>query len=96
MWNRGKLFWLWADSPLHHRIHDETLEDGSFIDVQVRLSRTGSTQMFLGVYAPSGLMLHEEAHERLPGQSMTRALAWGVGKARKIANEHRTSITRST
>lgn len=82
---RGDAFWNWADPTLHHRTHDETLDDGTAIDVQVRLSHTGGTQMFIGVYARSGMALHEEAFDSLPGESMTRALAWGVGRARQIA-----------
>ena len=82
---RGDVFWQWADPALHHRTHDETLDDGTFIDVQVRLSPTGSTQMFIGVYAASGMALHEEALDSRPGESMTRALAWGVGCARRRA-----------
>lgn len=84
---RGDVFWSWADPTLHHRGHDETLDCGTCIDVQVRLSRTGATQMFIGVYAPSGMALHEEAFDSRPGESMTRALAWGVGRARKVAAE---------
>ena len=84
---RGDVFWDWADPTLHHRVHDETLDDGAFIDVQVRLSRTGNTQMFIGVYAPNGRAIHEEAFDSRPGESMTRALAWGVGRARSIAVE---------
>ncbi|WP_350012538.1 hypothetical protein [Pseudomonas asiatica] len=84
---RGEVFWKWADPSLHHRTHDETLSDGMHIDVQVRLSRAGNTQMFIGVYAVSGMALHEEAFDSRPGQSMTRALAWGVGRARRIATD---------
>ena len=84
---RGEVFWQWADPTLHHRAHDETLSDGTHIDVQVRLSRTGNTQMFIGVYAASGMALHEEAFDSRPGESMTRALAWGVGRARRIATD---------
>lgn len=84
---RSDIFWGWADPTLHHRIHDETLDDGTYIDVQVRLSRTASTQMFIGVYAPEGMALHEEAIDSRPGETMTRALAWGVGRARLIAAE---------
>lgn len=82
---RGDVFWAWADPTLHHRTHDETLSDGTFIDVQVRLSRTGTTQMFIGVYASSGMAIYEEAFDSRPGESMTRAMTWGVGRARKIA-----------
>ncbi|WP_312937073.1 hypothetical protein [Pseudomonas sp.] len=84
---RGDLFWSWADPTLHHRRHDEAVPHGNFIDVQVRLSRTGATQLFLGVYGASGLALHEEAYHSRPGESMTRALAWGVGRARHVAAE---------
>lgn len=82
---RGDVFWEWADPALHHRTHDETLDNGIHIDVQVRLSRTGQTQMFIGVYADDGMGLHEEAFVSRPGESMSRALAWGVGCARRIA-----------
>ncbi|PYB84165.1 hypothetical protein [Pseudomonas soli] len=82
---RGDVFWSWADPTLHQRTHEETLSDGSFIDVQVRLSRTGATQMFIGVYAPSGEVIHEVAFDSRPGESMTRAMAWGAGRARRIA-----------
>lgn len=84
---RGDAFWNWADPTLHHRTHDETLDDGTTIDVQVRLSHNGGTQMFIGVYARSGMALHEEAFDSRPGESMTRALAWGVGCARQIATD---------
>lgn len=85
---RGEAFWEWADPSLQHRSHDETLDDGTMIDVRVRLSRTGSTQMFIGVYGASGMALHEEAHKSRPGESMTRALGWGVGLARKLATSN--------
>ncbi|MGF6394591.1 hypothetical protein [Pseudomonas plecoglossicida] len=84
---RGDVFWAWADPTLDHRAHDETLDNGMTMDVQVRLSRTGNTQMFIGVYAHSGMALHEEAFDSRPGESLTRALAWGVGRARWLASE---------
>ena len=84
---RGDVYWTWADPTLHHRTHEETLEDGTYIDVQVRLSRTGCTQMFIGVYAPMGIAIHEEAFDSRPHESMTRALAWGVGRARRVADD---------
>ncbi|GLO16803.1 MULTISPECIES: hypothetical protein [Pseudomonas] len=84
---RGDIFWKWADPALHHRTHYESLDDGTTMDVQVRLSRTGDTQMFIGVYAGTGMPLHEEAFDTRPGESMTRALAWGVGRARCLAAE---------
>lgn len=84
---RGDVYWTWADPTLHHRTHEETLDDGTYIDVKVRLSRTGSTQMFIGVYASSGMAIHEEAFDSRPHESMTRALAWGVGRARRVAGD---------
>ncbi|WP_144172929.1 hypothetical protein [Pseudomonas sp. Kh13] len=66
---RGEVFWKWADPSLHHRTHDETLSDGTHIDVQVRLSRAGNTQMFIGVYAAGGMALHEEAFDSRPGEA---------------------------
>lgn len=82
---RGDVFWNWADPTLHHRSHDETLDDGTNMDIQVRLSRTGNTQLFIGVYGGTGMVLREEAFESRPGESMTRALAWGVVRARCLA-----------
>jgi hypothetical protein len=82
---RGDIFWEWADPEIHSRTRDETFNDGTHIDVQVRLSRTGETQMFIGIYGPDGMALHEEADDSHPRESMTRALAWGVGRARKLA-----------
>ncbi|AIZ32604.1 hypothetical protein ACE1YR_10525 [Pseudomonas sp. K1(2024)] len=82
---RDETYWKWADSQLHSRCHDEELSDGTSIDVQVRLSRLGATQLFLGVYAQGGKALCEEYHRSLPGQTMTRALVWGVDRARALA-----------
>ncbi|MBJ9973898.1 hypothetical protein IAE35_02375 [Pseudomonas sp. S75] len=82
---RDQTYWTWADGQLHSRCHDERLSDGTSIDVQVRLSRLGATQLFLGIYGPSGKALCEEYHRALPGQTMTRALVWGVDRARALA-----------
>lgn len=84
---RGHVYWAWADPALHHQSHEETLSDGTRIDVQVRRCRPGGTQIFLGVYAWSGMALYEEAFNSRPGESMPRALAWGVGLARRVAIE---------
>ncbi|MNJ51889.1 hypothetical protein D3C77_472040 [compost metagenome] len=85
MRTRGTAYWEWADPSLHCRTHEEELRDGSTIDVQVRLSRAGVTQLFIGVYSASGMALYEEGMDCRSSESMTRALAWGVGKARHIA-----------
>lgn len=87
MRHRVEPYWAWADPVLHCRTHDETLNNGMTIDVQVRLSNDGITQMFIGVYAPSGMPLFEDGCDSRPGESMTRALAWRVGRARRVASE---------
>ena len=92
---RGDVFWNWADPVLHHRTHDEQLDHGTSLDIQVRLSRTGQTQLFIGVYAASGMALHEEAFEARPGESMTRALAWGISRARGLATDKGHGVKRA-
>ena len=82
---REQTYWQWADAPLHSRSHDEALSDGTTLDVQVRLSRLGATQLFLGLYAGDGRALLEEYYPTRPGETMTRALVWGVDRARAMA-----------
>jgi len=85
MMRRGSKYWIWADCELHCRSHDEVLSDGTFIDVQARVSRKGRTQLFIGVYDKFSAPIFEEAHDYLPNDTMTTALAWGVGRARSVA-----------
>lgn len=84
---RGSAFWAWADPALYTRTYSEELDDGTHLDVQVRLSSAGSTQLFIGVYAATGMALYEEAVDCRGKESMTRALARGVGKARRLAEQ---------
>lgn len=81
---REDTYWEWADAQLHSRSHDELLSDGTNIDVQVRLSRTGATQLFLGVYASHGKAMVEEYYKSRPGETMSRAMVWGVNRARAL------------
>lgn len=85
MRNRGPTFWNWSDSQLQTRTHEEELDDGLQFDVHVRLSRTGGTQMFIGVYQPDGRVIVEETYRHLPGLTMSRALVTGTQRARAIA-----------
>ena len=85
MMRRGSKYWIWADCELHCRSHDEVLSDGTLIDVQARVSRKGRTQLFIGVYDKNSAPVFEEAHDYLPNDTMTTALAWGVGRARAFA-----------
>nr|WP_314483743.1 hypothetical protein [uncultured Pseudomonas sp.] len=82
---RDETYWQWADAQLHSRSHDEALSDGTTLDVQVRLSRQGATQLFLGLYARDGHALIEEYYPARVGETMTRALVWGVDRARALA-----------
>lgn len=82
MRNRGKVFWDWADAALHTRSVDERQVDGTALNVQVRMSLLGRTQLFIGVYGVKGAVISEEAFDSLPGQTMTEALAWGIDRAR--------------
>lgn len=85
MRERGQTYWDWMDAQLHCRTHTEILDTGWTIDVQVRLSRVGTTQLFMGIYRQDGALIHEEAYGTRPGQSMTTALVWGVARARELA-----------
>ena len=82
---RDEIYWQWADAQLHSRCHDEALSDGTTLDVQVRLSRQGATQLFLGLYARDGQALVEEYYPARCGETMTRARVWGVERARALA-----------
>lgn len=92
---RGEAFWRWADPKLHSRSHEERLDDGTLIDIQVRLSRVGTTQLFLGIYDADGSMIHEEGYDSRPGESMTKAMAWGVQRARHLATEGKEDSSRT-
>jgi hypothetical protein len=61
------------------------LSDGTQIDVQVRLSRKAKTQLFISGYTKEGQRLFEEYYQALDSMTMTRALVWGVGRARELA-----------
>lgn len=82
MRNRGTVYCDWADPALHTRSVDERQADGTLLNVQVRLSLLGRTQLFIGVYGAKGMMIYEEANDSMPGESMSKALAWGLEQAR--------------
>lgn len=63
---RGEVFWAWADPELQRHSHEEVLSGGALLDVQVRLSRCGDTQLFIGIYEPSGLITQNRI-KRSPG-----------------------------
>ena len=84
---RGKHYWAWAEAPLMSRSHEEVLDGGEIVDVQVRLSRRGATQLFIGVYNAGGTLMFEETYDSRPGETMTRAMNWGTARARLLASE---------
>ena len=87
MKRRGETYRRWCDPILHHQTHEETLGTGTCLEVQTRLSRTGATQLFIGVYRTDGSMLCERIYDQRAGETMRRALLWGVGYARRVAGE---------
>ncbi len=95
MRRRGKVFWDWADPSLHTRSVDERQADGTMLNVQVRMSLLGRTELFIGVYRADEKMLFEEVPESLPGETMTEALARGLDLARLKAPRATRSITTS-
>ncbi|WP_433588251.1 hypothetical protein [Pseudomonas koreensis] len=84
MRTRGSTYWGWANPEIHFRNKDERLPDGTLLNVQVRTSKTGDVQLFLGVYGQFGTMLLEEAFDSRPGETMTQAMAWGFQRANEF------------
>ena len=87
---RQRVFWDWADCELHSRCQDGVVV-GVQIDVQVRASRAGKVQLFIGGYDSDGRMVFEEYYKERPGQTMTSALEWGVARAERLAVESPTT-----
>lgn len=85
MRTRGKIYWDWVDPVLHSRSADKRLADGILLNVQVRTSAEGETQLFLGVYGAQGMMLFEQAFNNRPGQTMTQAMTWVLARAKQLA-----------
>lgn len=85
MRTRGAVYWDWADPTLHVRSVDERLPDGTLLNVLVRMSTSGDVQLFVGVYTVAGVMLFEEAFYERPGETMTRAMEWGLKRAKEQA-----------
>lgn len=83
MRTRGAVYWEWADPSLHVRSVDERLPDGTLLNVLVRMSSSGQVQLFVGVYTVTGVMLFEEAFYERPGETMTKAMEWGINRAKE-------------
>ncbi len=76
MLKRGDDYKRWCDPGLNHQVHQQTLDDGTLLEVQTRLSRTGATQLFIGIYEVDGACIHERVYDQRPGETTTRALLW--------------------
>ena len=85
MQSRGEIYWLWADAELSHQAHLETLPLGLTVEILVRFSRRGSVQLFIGVYRNDGRRLFEEYHDRCDATTLSRAMLWGLHRARILA-----------
>ncbi len=85
MRTRGRVYWEWADPAIHTRSVDERLADGTLVNVHVRMSQTGATQLFVGVYGVKGMMIFEEAFDSRPGETMTQAMKWGIERGKEKA-----------
>lgn len=82
MRKRGEAFWEWADPSLHARSYDERAPNGMQLNVLVRMSTSGKVQLFVGVYTVRGMMFFEEAFYDRPGETMTKAMEWGIKRAK--------------
>jgi hypothetical protein len=85
---RQRVFWDWADCQLHSRSQDGVFGDKIQVDVQVRMSRSGTVQLFVGGYAENGVMIFEEYYKERAGETMTVALNWGVARAERLAADN--------
>lgn len=84
MRRRGTQYWLWSNTQLQVRSHEEVLPDGTQVDVQARISRKQVIQVFVGVYDRDGAPLVEEFHDRDERSSLANALAWGCARAQGL------------
>ncbi|WP_422776211.1 hypothetical protein ACOXXE_20305 [Pseudomonas mediterranea] len=82
MRRRSAQYWLWVDRRLPGKIYNDLLNDGRQVEVQARLTLERGIQVFIGVYAADGAVICEELHDRLAGEKLASALAWGVQHAR--------------
>ncbi len=84
MRRRGGVYWQWADCQLASQHHTEGARNGLELEVQVRLSREGAIEVFIGIYFSSGQMLLEECHRDGVAKTSGEAMCWGVERARQL------------
>ena len=84
MRRRSAQYWLWVNSRLPGRNHEEVLEDGTQVEVQAQINQQSITQVFVCVYRPDGSVWVEEFHDRALREPLPQALEWGLDRAREI------------
>lgn len=84
MRRRSAQYWLWVNSRLPGRNHEEILDDGTHVEVQARINHQSVTQVFVCVYRPNGAVWVEQFHDRSMREPLCQALEWGLGRAREI------------
>lgn len=85
MRQRGSCFRNWSKSPLRASVHEEVLDNGTQVETRARLSTTGGTQLFIGIYKDKGACICEELYMTLAEHNITRAVTVGKQRARAIA-----------
>jgi len=93
---RGPSYYQWADSRLPNVFHMEEYRYGTKIDVAVRCSPSGCTQLFYGLYERDGTRLYEEYIEKFPSNTTEDAMKWGIGRARALVDSNFYSPARTT
>ena len=83
---RGPSYYQWADSQLPNFSHVEEYGADAHIDVVVRSSRQGITQLFLGIYNSFGMTMVEEYFDALPDLNTTQAMHWGIARAKAFVD----------
>jgi len=95
MRDRGQVFFAWHDQSLVSRSLTEVLADGTTLDVIFRIARSGSGQMFIGIYSSVGEVMHEEAYFTEDGATMTESLTSGKERALKLVHHDLPALARS-
>jgi hypothetical protein len=82
---RSKVYFEWAQTKQDHLGHQETLENGTQLDIRARVAATGDTQLFVGAYGADGRTLMEEFHPDMESMTAHQAISWGTARAKSMA-----------
>lgn len=85
MRRRGIAYAAWEDiRPVALR-YDEDFGSGLALEVRVRASATGATQLFIGLYNSEHPRPFEEYYPCLIGKTIDHALSLGILRGRRLA-----------